>query len=67
MMRLADRFVVLDHGRVLATGLPRAVVGGRLGDRGLPGKSGWPARMPRIDTPRARSKDLSVAYGGLAP
>jgi branched-chain amino acid transport system permease protein len=26
MMRLADRFVVLDHGRVLATGLPRAVV-----------------------------------------
>ena len=26
MMRLADRFVVLDHGRVLATGEPRAVV-----------------------------------------
>jgi branched-chain amino acid transport system permease protein len=26
MMRLADRFVVLDHGRVLATGRPRAVV-----------------------------------------
>jgi len=26
MMRLADRFVVLDHGRVLATGLPRTVV-----------------------------------------
>jgi branched-chain amino acid transport system permease protein len=26
MMRLADRFVVLDHGRVLATGLPRLVV-----------------------------------------
>ncbi len=26
MMRLADRFVVLDHGRVLAAGLPRAVV-----------------------------------------
>ena len=26
MIRLADRFVVLDHGRVLATGLPRAVV-----------------------------------------
>jgi branched-chain amino acid transport system permease protein len=26
MMRLADRFVVLDHGRVLATGVPRAVV-----------------------------------------
>jgi ABC-type branched-subunit amino acid transport system ATPase component len=26
MMRLADRFVVLDHGSVLATGLPRAVV-----------------------------------------
>jgi branched-chain amino acid transport system permease protein len=26
MMRLADRFVVLDHGRVLATGLPRAIV-----------------------------------------
>jgi len=26
MMRIADRFVVLDHGRVLASGLPRAVV-----------------------------------------
>jgi branched-chain amino acid transport system permease protein len=26
MMRLADRFVVLDHGRVLAAGLPRTVV-----------------------------------------
>jgi ABC-type branched-subunit amino acid transport system ATPase component len=26
MMRIADRFVVLDHGRVLASGLPQAVV-----------------------------------------
>ena len=26
MMRIADRFVVLDHGAVLAAGLPRAVV-----------------------------------------
>jgi len=26
MMRIADRFLVLDHGRVLATGLPRDVV-----------------------------------------
>ncbi len=26
MMRIADRFVVLDHGAVLATGLPRTVV-----------------------------------------
>jgi branched-chain amino acid transport system permease protein len=26
MMRIADRFVVLDHGAVLATGLPRDVV-----------------------------------------
>ena len=25
MMRIADRFVVLDHGRVLASGLPREV------------------------------------------
>ncbi len=29
MMRLADRFVVLDHGAVLATGLPRDVVENR--------------------------------------
>jgi branched-chain amino acid transport system permease protein len=29
MMRIADRFVVLDHGRVLATGLPRQVVENR--------------------------------------
>ena len=36
MMRLADRFVVLDHGAVLATGLPRDVVEDRRGDRGLP-------------------------------
>ena len=35
MMRLADRFVVLDHGAVLATGLPRDGRGGQLGDRGL--------------------------------
>ena len=26
MMRIADRFVVLDHGAVLASGLPREVV-----------------------------------------
>jgi ABC-type branched-subunit amino acid transport system ATPase component len=26
MMRIADRFVVLDHGRVLASGAPRDVV-----------------------------------------
>jgi ABC-type branched-subunit amino acid transport system ATPase component len=26
MMRIADRFIVLDHGRVLASGLPREVV-----------------------------------------
>jgi branched-chain amino acid transport system permease protein len=26
MMRIADRFVVLDHGRVLASGTPREVV-----------------------------------------
>ncbi len=29
MMRIADRFVVLDHGRVLASGLPRDVVENR--------------------------------------
>jgi branched-chain amino acid transport system permease protein len=29
MMRIADRFVVLDHGRVLASGLPRQVVENR--------------------------------------
>ena len=26
MLRIADRFVVLDHGQVLASGLPRDVV-----------------------------------------
>jgi branched-chain amino acid transport system permease protein len=29
MMRIADRFLVLDHGRVLATGLPKQVVENR--------------------------------------
>ena len=29
MMRIADRFVVLDHGAVLASGLPKAVVADR--------------------------------------
>src|SRR5262249_39433459 len=27
MMRLAERFIVLDHGRVLAIGAPDAIVG----------------------------------------
>ena len=35
MMRMADRFVVLDHGAVLASGLPRDGGGGQIGDRGL--------------------------------
>ena len=26
MLRIADRFVVLDHGRVLASGKPREIV-----------------------------------------
>ncbi len=35
MLRIADRFVVLDHGRVLASGKPRDVVEQRCGDRGV--------------------------------
>ena len=35
MLRIADHFVVLDHGRVLASGKPRDVVEQRCGDRGV--------------------------------
>ncbi len=35
MLRIADHFVVLDHGRVLAAGKPRDVVEHGCGDRGL--------------------------------
>ena len=73
MMRLADRFVVLDHGRVLATGLPRVGRGGHLRDRGLPRQemAGAPRclrseeplrRLRRAARPR-RDVTLSVAEG----
>ena len=35
MVRLADRFVVLDHGVVIAEGAPAAVTQDAEGDRGL--------------------------------
>ncbi len=35
MMRIADRFVVLDHGAVLASGLAARRGGGSRGDRGV--------------------------------
>ena len=35
MMRVADRFVVLDHGAVLAVRLAQDGGGGQIGDRGL--------------------------------
>ena len=60
MMRIADRFVVLDHGRVLASGLPRQVVEDRSRDRGLPGQEmGGQAGCLRSPTFRSRT----VAYG----
>jgi len=44
MMRIADRFVVLDHGRVLASGLPRDVVEDRSVIEAYLGKK-WAARQ----------------------
>jgi ABC-type branched-subunit amino acid transport system ATPase component/ABC-type branched-subunit amino acid transport system permease subunit len=44
MMRIADRFVVLDHGRVLVSGLPREVVEDRSVIEAYLGKK-WAARQ----------------------
>jgi branched-chain amino acid transport system permease protein len=44
MMRIADRFLVLDHGRVLASGLPRQVVEQRDVIEAYLGKK-WAARQ----------------------
>lgn len=44
MMRIADRFVVLDHGRVLASGLPRRVVEDRAVIEAYLGKK-WAAKQ----------------------
>ena len=44
MMRIADRFLVLDHGRVLASGLPRQVVENRAVIEAYLGKK-WAAKQ----------------------
>jgi len=50
MLRLADRFMVLDHGRVLASGSPREVVEDRSVIEAYLGKK-WLARADRSPSP----------------
>ena len=69
MMRIADRFVVLDHGAVLAIrSAPRRGRGPR-GDRGLsrqevPGATECVGSQPHLLSV-LEVRNLSVAYGGL--
>ena len=61
MMRIADRFLVLDHGRVLASGLPREVVEDRSVDRGLSRQEMGAPRAACLKSPTSRSTMAACA------